>query len=342
MIRAVANPPSRFLETSIEWEDAPPARLAVYEDDGKSILTRNDSPDVPFVWSVNPYRGCFHGCTYCYARPSHEYLGFGAGTDFERKIVVKPRAAELLASAFHRSSWHGERICFSGNTDCYQPIERTLGLTRDCLEVCLRYRNPVGIITKSSVIRRDLALLRELHDKAGVFVVMSVPFFDKEHARAIEPNAPPPRLRFETIRSVAEAGIPVGVSISPLIPGLNDAQIPQILEAASTAGARWSGMIPVRLPGPVQAVFVERLKTALPNRAGAVLNRIRRLRGGQLTDSGFGTRFRGKGPEWAATVRLYELTRDRLGMNHPPVARSSSPFRIPGRGHQQSLFGSTG
>jgi len=327
------------METHIEWEDAPPARLAVYEDDSQAILSRNDSPDVPFTWSVNPYRGCFHGCTYCYARPSHEYLGFGAGTDFERKIVIKPRAAELLESTFRRSSWRGERICFSGNTDCYQPIEQTLGLTRDCLSVCLRYRNPVGIITKSTVIRRDLGLLAELNDVAGVCAIVSVPFLDRDDARAIEPNAPPPKLRLATIRALADAGIPVGVSVSPVIPGLNDRDIPNILEAAREAGARWCGMIPVRLPGPVEAVFVARLREKLPDRADTVLNRIRRMRGGRLNDASFGHRMGGQGPEWAATVQLYRLTRDRLGYGAPPVAPRPSPFRVPGQGSQQPLFG---
>jgi DNA repair photolyase len=326
------------METRIEWEDAPPARLSVYEDHGKTILTKNTSPDVPFTWSVNPYRGCFHGCTYCYARPSHEYLGFGAGTDFERKIVIKSRAAPMLEAAFLRPGWKGERICFSGNTDCYQPLEQKLGLTRACLEVCLRYRNPVGVITKSTIIRRDIELLAEIHAVAGACVVISVPFMDRDHAKAIEPNAPPPKMRLATIGALADAGIPVGVSISPVIPGLNDVDIPSILKAAHEAGARWSGMIPVRLPGPVESIFVDGLRATLPERADGVLNRIRRMRNGQLTESAFGQRMRGHGAEWAATVRLYQLTRDRLGMTRAPQRRHPSPFRVPGRGTQQGLF----
>ncbi len=339
MIRSTRNPPSRFQETTIEYLDAPPARLEIYDDHSRSILSKNDSPDVPFTWSVNPYRGCFHACSYCYARPTHEYLGFGAGTDFERKIMVKREAAVLLEDAFQRRSWVGDRICFSGNTDCYQPLEKQLGLTRACLDVCRRYTNPVGIITKSTIIRRDLELLCSLHKCAGVVVVLSIPFLDAGLAAAIEPNAPPPAARLATIRALAQAGLPVGISLGPVIPGLNDREIPAILEAARSAGASWCGMIPVRLPGPAAEVFVQRLQEALPEHAERVLSRIRRMRGGALNAGDFGDRMRGQGPEWAATVRMYQLTRDRLGYKRPPPAPRPSPFRLPGRGAQLGLFG---
>jgi len=338
MISPVRNPPSRFEQFSVEYEDAPPARLEVYEDHSKQILSKNDSPDVPFTWSLNPYRGCFHACSYCYARPSHEYLGFGAGTDFERKIVVKRAAPALLEAALRKPSWQGQRICMSGNTDCYQPLEKKLGLTRACLEVCLRFRNPVGIITKSTIIRRDVELLAQLHREAGVVVIISIPFLDPAHAAAIEPNAPPPRARLATVRALVEAGLPVGISLGPVIPGLNDAQIPEILEAAREAGASWCGMIPVRLPGPVEVVFVERLRAELPAEADRVLSRIRRMRGGALSDGAFGSRMRGQGAGWAATLRLYKLTARRLGYGAPPPAPSPSPFRVPGEGQQVGLF----
>lgn len=338
MVREVSNPPSRFETHHIEYDDAPPAQLEIYEDHSESILTKNTSPDVPFTWSVNPYRGCFHACTYCYARPTHEYLGFGAGTDFERKIVVKRDAPELLEAALMRRSWRGQRICFSGNTDCYQPVERKLALTRACLEVCLRFRNPVGIITKSALIRRDLELLRALHEAAGVAVVLSIPFIDPVHAQAVEPNAPPPMARLATVRALAEAGVPVGISLGPVIPGLNDAQIPRILEAAKAAGAGWCGMIPVRLPGPVEQIFVSRLKEALPAEADKVLNRLRRMRGGALTESRFGARMSGQGQEWAATVRMYKLCAKRMGFGQPPPAPHPTPFRVPGQGAQVDLF----
>jgi len=338
MIRRTQNPPSRFMETHIEYEDAPPATLEVYEDHSQTILSKNDSPDVPFTWSVNPYRGCFHACSYCYARPSHEYLGFGAGTDFERKIVVKREAAGLLEAAFRRPSWAGARVCFSGNTDCYQPIEKKLELTRACLEVCLRFRNPVGVITKSTLIRRDLELLKALHREAGLVVVLSIPFLDSEIASAIEPNAPPPAARLATVRALAGAGLPVGISLGPVIPGLNDRELPAILEAARSAGATWCGMIPVRLPGPVAEVFVQRLRETLPEHADRVLNAIRRMRGGALNQAEFGDRMRGQGPEWAATVQLFRLTRRRLGYSSPPPAPRPSPFRVPGQGAQVGLF----
>jgi len=326
------------METHVEYEDAPPATLEVYEDHSQTILSRNTSPDVPFTWSVNPYRGCFHACTYCYARPTHEYLGFGAGTDFERKIVVKRNAPVLLEAAFRKPSWSGARVCFSGNTDCYQPLEKKLSLTRACLEVCLDFRNPVGIITKSTIIQRDVSLLVALHRAAGVAVVVSIPFLNPVHAAAVEPNAPPPRARLATVRALSEAGLPVGISLGPVIPGLNDAQIPAILKAARSAGATWCGMIPVRLPGPVQAVFVQRLEAALPEEAGRVLNRIRRMRGGALSNGEFGERMRGHGPEWAATVRMYKLTSKRLGYGTPPPAPHPSPFKVPGQGDQVGLF----
>ena len=323
----------------MEYEDAPSARLEVFEDHSQTILSKNDSPDVPFTWSVNPYRGCFHACAYCYARPTHEYLGFGAGTDFERKIVVKRNAAQLLERAFRRPSWSGSRVCFSGNTDCYQPLEKSLEITRSCLEVCLRFRNPVGIITKSTIVRRDLSLLSELHRRAGVAVVLSIPFLDPEMSLAIEPNAPPPAARLATLRALSEAGVPVGVSLGPVIPGLNDAQIPGILEACRVAGATWCGMIPVRLPGAAEDVFVSRLRETLPEHADRVLNRVRRMRGGALNSSRFGDRMRGQGPEWAATVRMYKLSAKRLGFTAPPPAPQPSPFRVPGRGAQVGLFG---
>jgi len=326
------------METHVEYEDAPPVTLEVYEDHSRTILSKNDSPDVPFTWSVNPYRGCFHACSYCYARPTHEYLGFGAGTDFERKIVVKREAATLLEAAFRRPSWTGSRICFSGNTDCYQPLERTLALTRSCLEVCLRFRNPVGIITKSAVVRRDLDLLVQLHREAGVCVIISIPFLTPAFAAAVEPNASPPAARLATVRALAAAGLPVGISLGPVIPGLNDREIPAILAAAREAGAQWCGMIPIRLPGPVAEVFVQRLEQTLPEHAERVVHRIRRMRGGELNCPEFGDRMRGEGEEWAATVRLYTLTRRRLGYGQPPAAPHPSPFRVPGQGTQVNLF----
>ncbi|MAY81267.1 MAG: radical SAM protein [Deltaproteobacteria bacterium] len=338
MISKVDNPPSRFQTTHIEWEDAPKSTLQVYADDSKSILSANNSPDVPFQYSVNPYRGCFHACTYCYARPSHEYLGFGSGTDFERRILVKHEAARLLERAFLRPSWKGDVVCFSGNTDCYQPIEHNLGITRQCLEVCLRYRNPVGIITKSTVILRDIDLLAKLHKQAHCRVIVSIPFLDAKIARAIEPSAPPPQRRIAVVKALADAGIPVGISLGPMIPGLNDRDIPMILKACHEAGARSAWIIPIRLVGPVANIFESRLREKLPEHADRVMQSIRRMRGHDLGGGGVGTRMQGKGEAWASTVQLFELWRSRLGMVGLPDVPVPSPFRVPGHGEQTKLF----
>jgi len=312
VIRHVANPRSRFAQAHTEHDDPPPADLLLYEDHSREILSRNDSPDLHFRWSVNPYRGCFHGCTYCYARPSHEYLGFGAGTDFERKLVYKPRAAELLADALARPDWCRELILFSGNTDCYQPIESRLRLTRACLEVCSTARNPVGIITKSALVSRDAGLIASIPHAT---VAISIPFHDAETCRDIEPGAPPPARRYATIAALVRHGIPVSVNIAPVIPGLTDRDIPAILRNAREAGARHARLLPVRLPGPVEALFREALESRQPLRAKGILDRIRRLRGGAMNDTRFGSRFEGQGPEWAATLALFRALRAKLGFD---------------------------
>jgi len=278
-------------------------------------LARNDSPDVGFTFSVNPYRGCMHACAYCYARPTHEYLSFGAGTDFDTKIAVKPNAASLLRQAFDRPSWKGDLIVFSGVTDCYQPLEATLKLTRSCLEVCLDYRNPLGIITKAPLIERDIDLLQELARKTHLSVTISVPFWNQDHARAIEPQVATPRRRVQTIERLAKANIPVGVNVAPIIPGLGDEDIALILTAAKEAGATHAGYVLLRLPGSVKAVFEERLRAALPERAERVLHRIRETRGGKLYDSRFGTRGRGEGLYAEAIRSLFETTARRLGLD---------------------------
>jgi DNA repair photolyase len=338
MISKVDNPPSRFETTHIEWEDAPKSVLQLYADDSKSILSANNSHDVPFKYSVNPYRGCFHGCTYCYARPSHEYLGFGSGTDFERRILVKYRAAQLLENAYQKSSWKGEAVCFSGNTDCYQPVEYNLGITKQCLEVCLRYRNPVGIITKSTMILRDIDLLAELHRKAHCRVIVSIPFMDARIARAIEPAAPPPKRRLAVVRALSDAGIPVGVSLGPMIPGLNDRDIPAILKSSYDAGARSAWLIPVRLVGPVAAIFESKLREKLPEHADRVMRSIRRMRGDDLGGGGVGRRMQGGGEAWASTMKLFDVWRSRLGFTGLADVPVPSPFRIPGHGQQTNLF----
>ncbi len=315
-MRPVANPPNPWASSErVYFEEVPEARLEVYEDHTREILSKNDSPDIGFNYSVNPYRGCYHGCAYCYARPTHEYLSFGAGTDFDRKIVVKPDAAALLRQAFERKSWHGERIIFSGVTDCYQPLEASLRLTRACLEVCLAYRNPVGIITKAPLIERDLALLVELDRVASVSVSVSIPFWDPERARAIEPWVATPHRRMRTIEKLAQVGLRVGVNVAPIIPGLNDQEMPRVLEAAKAAGAERAGWVLLRLPGSVKAVFDERVRAALPLRAEHILSRVRDTRDGKLYDARWGARGRGEGVYAEQIGALFDVTCRRLGLN---------------------------
>ncbi len=315
--------------------EAPSARLEVYEDHSREIVARNDSPDVGFSFSVNPYRGCMHACAYCYARPTHEYLSFRAGTDFETKIVVKPNAAELLRAAFDRPSWKGELLVFSGVTDCYQPLEASLKLTRHCLEVCVEYRNPVAIITKAPLIERDIDLLGQLARDARAHVSVSVPFWNQENARAIEPYVATPRRRMEIVERLAGAGVSVGVNVAPIIPGLNDQDIPSILKAARQAGATSAGYVLLRLPGSVKEVFEERLRATLPDRADRVLHRIRETRGGALYDSRFGVRGRGQGLYAEAIRSLFETTARTMGLQIGYGEEQPTTFRRPEPPSQQ-------
>lgn len=337
----MSNPQSRFVSTATEYDEgeAPLAELEIYEDQSKSILASNDSPDLGFRWSVNPYRGCLHACSYCYARPSHEYLSFGAGTDFERKIVVKPRAAELLRESFDKPSWRGDLVVFSGVTDCYQPLESKMRLTRRCLEVCAEYRNPVAIITKSPVIERDLDILAELGRVAKVSVSVSVPFWDPAVAKAMEPMVTPPERRLKIIEKLAKAGIPVGVSVSPIVPGLSDEHLGDVLERAASAGARHAFYVLLRLPGSVAVVFEQALRERLPLRAEKVLRRLREAHGDKLYDATFGSRGRGKGV-YAETIRvLFERTAKRHGLAVDEMSRHATPstFRRPDRSGQRSF-----
>jgi DNA repair photolyase len=335
-VRPISNPPNPWLSTSVEYlDEIPEAKLEVYEDHTREILAHNDSPDVGFSWSVNPYRGCGQACAYCYARPTHEYLGLGAGSDFETKITVKPDAARLLREAFERPSWKGELIVFSGVTDCYQPLEASYRLTRGCLEVCAEYRNPVGIITKAPLIERDIDLLQ----KIGASVTVSIPIWDKEHSRAMEPFVATPQTRMRTIERLAAAGLDVGVNIAPVIPGLSDEDIPRILEAAHAAGARRAGFVFLRLPGSVAQVFEERLRAALPLRAERVLHRVREIRGGKLYDSRWSVRQKGEGTYAEAARALFDSTVRRLGMNQGfGNETEADTFRRPGRGRQLPLL----
>jgi DNA repair photolyase len=309
----------------------------MYEDAAREILSRNDSPDLPFRWSLNPYRGCFHACVYCYARPTHEYWGFGAGSDFESKIIVKKDAPTLLRRVFQKPSWGGELILFSGNTDCYQPLEASLELTRACLNVCAEYRNPVGIITKGVLVQRDLDILRRLHQEASVHVYFSIPFSDDEVARKVEPHAPSSRKRFEAMATLADAGIPTGISLSPIIPGLNDEDMPDLLARAKQAGAGEAMATLLRLSGSVEPVFMERMAAAFPDRMAKMTSRIREVRGGALSEGAFFDRHRGSGPYWIMIEQLFQISRRKAGLSALCDMPVPATFRRPGL-EQTALF----
>ena len=315
MAKRVSNPPNPWASSTVEWLEEPPeAPLEVFEERAKSVLSKNDSPDVPFRFSVNPYRGCQHACAYCYARPTHQYLSFGAGTDFERKIVVKTNAPELLRKALAKPSWKGEAIVFSGNTDCYQPLEASYGLTRRCLEVCRDFSNPVSIITKAALIRRDAELLAEIHRRARVSVFLSCPFADDGLARTVEPSVSAPSKRFEAMKVLADAGVPTSLFFSPLIPGLNEEQIPEALRLAKENGARGAYMTLLRLAAETRTVFHERIEATLPLRAEKIRSAIEDMRRGQGNRTDFGTRMRGSGERWKSAVRLFQVQCRKLGL----------------------------
>ena len=315
-MRARENPPNPYHGQHVEWLGEPPeAELEVYEEEARSALTKNDSPDLPFTWSLNPYRGCQHACAYCYARPTHQYLDFGAGTDFERRLVVKINAPELLARELARPSWRRESVALSGITDCYQPLEASYELTLRCLQVLHARHTPVAIVTKSALVRRDAELLARIEQRAGARVFVSIPFADEDQARALEPGVPTPKMRLETVRVLAEAGVPVGVSIAPIIPGLNESQIAPIAEAAAAAGARFAFPTLLRLPAEVAPVFEQRLRAALPGYADKVLSAVRDVRGGKLNESRFGQRMGGVGPRWELIRQMFELACRRNGLD---------------------------
>ena len=335
----VANPPNPWLTHSVEWLGEPPeTKLEVFEEtDTRTIISHNNSPDVSFDYSLNCYRGCIHGCTYCFSRPTHEYLGYGAGTDFDRKIVVKVNAPALLRKELMKPSWKGDEIVFSFTSDPYIPLEAHYRLTRQCLEVCAEFRNPVGVITKSALIRRDIDVLQQLARDARLGVFFTIPFTDRESARAVEPYAPLPEARFHAMRDLAAAGIKVGIGIAPVIPGLTT-DIPELLKRAKDAGATHAFINMLRLPGSVAPYFQERLHEKLPTKANRILNRIKEAREGKMNSSVFGERMRGKGQYWEATERLFKIHCERLGFNKkiPRATESTSTFVRPTA--QASLF----
>jgi len=296
-----------------EWE--PPAPKTVFfTDDTRTLITKNESPDLSFEASLNPYRGCEHGCSYCYARKYHEFIGFSSGLDFESKIMVKPRAPELLRAEMSRKSWKPTKLAMSGVTDCYQPVERKLRITRGCLEVLAEFRNPVVVITKNHLITRDVDVLAELARWQCAAALISITTLDRDLAATMEPRASGPAMRLRAIRVLADAGIPVGISVAPVIPGLNDAEIAPILEAARDAGARFATYSLVRLQGSGADVFAEWLERHVSTvKKDTILARIRESHGGRLGDSRPGLRMTGEGERAAQIGQLFRVLARRLG-----------------------------
>lgn len=318
------------LSTRAPVKDAPAVRTDFIADQTREILAENDSPDVGFRFSVNPYRGCEHGCAYCYARPTHEYLGFDAGLDFETKILVKHDAPELLRRALSKPGWQAEMICFSGNTDCYQPAERKFELTRRCLQVALEARQPVGIITKNALVLRDLDLLREMAALRLVHANISVTTLDAELARTLEPRTSSPDARLRAIADLSAAGVPVRVMAAPVIPGLNDQELPAILQSAAAAGATSAGYVLLRLPLAVEPVFRDWLAKCLPAKQERIEALIRTTRGGKYYQANWRERQRGRG-EYAEQIGAsFKLFARKYHLDGPLApALDSSQFRPP-------------
>ena len=328
------NPPNRFEALHCEREDgcepdtgAQSIRTQFFRDDTQSIISYNNSPDVGFDASLNPYRGCEHGCAYCYARPSHEYLGFSAGIDFETRILVKPNAVNLLAAELARPSWTPQLLALSGVTDAYQPIERKLEITRSCLGVLAEFRNPVIVITKNHLVTRDADHLGELARFNAASVSVSITTLDSKLARIMEPRASSPSHRLDAIGKLREASIPVGVNVAPIIPGINEHEIPSITAAAAKAGALFASYTIVRLPLTVAPFFPAWLENHFPERKEKVLSRIRAIRNGKLNNADFGSRMRGEGPLAEQIRQMFEVSCRRAGLNRTRSELSTAAFR---------------
>ena len=335
------DPPNRFETVHIEMDPRDRAgerpRTEFLADATRSIVARNDSPDLRFGASLNPYRGCEHGCVYCYARPTHEYLGFSSGLDFERRILVKRQAPQLLRQTLSSPSWRPQVIAISGVTDAYQPVERRLRLTRGCLAALRDFRNPVAIVTKNHLVTRDVDILAELAEHRCVHVWISVTTLRNELQRVMEPRTSVPGRRLAAIRCLSDAGIPVGVFVAPLIPGLTDEEMPAILQAAAVAGARHASFLLLRLPMGVADHFVDWLDAHFPDRKDKVLGRIREVRGGRLNNSDFHRRFRGEGEYADQLAGLFAAAARKAGLDKGPPPLSTAGFRRDG-GVQADLF----
>ena len=335
------DPPNRFEQVHsepddehLEWDQEylqsrENRRIEYIADASKTIVSENKSPDIPFRYSINPYRGCIHACSYCYARPTHEYLGFNAGLDFETKIVVKHDAANLFRQFLSRRTWQPEAITFSGVTDCYQPAERKFRLTRQCLQVAEEFSQPLSVVTKNALVTRDIDILARLAKQNLVHVYLSVTSLDPELARDMEPRTSIPAARLRAISMLTEAGVPTGVLVAPLIPGLNDHEVSGILSAAKQAGAKVAGYILLRLPLAVETVFEEWVRRVRGETAEKILGRVRQTRDGRLNSSEWGTRMVGTG-EIAEQIRtMFEVFRRKQGMDTAMPRLDCSLFQVP-------------
>ncbi len=340
---ALSNESSRFdsarrIRTTDGWEtaaveegddDLPPLRTTLTRDATRTILARNSSPDVPFDRSINPYRGCEHGCIYCFARPTHAYLGLSPGLDFETRLLFKPEAAKLLTEELVSPKYRPDVVAMGTNTDPYQPVEREQKITRQILRVLSDFNNPVGIVTKNALVARDLDILGDMAKRNLAEVFLSITTLDRALARDMEPRASTPQRRLDAIRALADAGVPVGVMTAPMIPGLNDHEMEAILEAAQKAGATRAGFIVLRLPLEIKELFQEWLRQHRPDRAERVLSLIRQLRGGALNSAEFGQRMRGEGPIAQLLSARFSAATRRLGLNRVRYRLDTTRFSVP-------------
>jgi DNA repair photolyase len=339
------NPKNRFLKGQYvqehvegidEWEHDPRHTQYIY-DDSKTLVNKVTSPDVGMMYSANPYQGCEHGCIYCYARNSHEYWGYSAGLDFESRIVVKRNAPALLRKFFDNKNWEPAPISLSGNTDCYQPIERKMKITRQLLEICLEYRNPVGVLSKNALVLRDIDIIQELSKLNLVRVFSSITSTDEDLRRVLEPRTASYRSRLKMIETFSKAGVPTGIMNAPLIPGLNDMHIHDVLKAASEAGAKWAGYTVVRLNGAIGPLFKDWLHKAFPDRAAKVWHQICECHGGEVNDSRFGNRIVGDGKFAELIKDQFHLYCRKYGLNQSKMEYNLKDFRRL-KNQQMSLF----
>lgn len=345
---AVTNPSGRFeprraeyapepqAEEREDWDSVPALKTEFYPDRSRSIIATNESPDIGFAASLNPYRGCEHGCVYCFARPTHEYLGLSSGIDFETKIFVKYDAPALLRAALMAKRWQPQTVILSGVTDCYQPFEKKFELTRQCLEIFSSFKNPIAIITKNYLVTRDVDILARMAAWHGAQVNISITTLDRDLARALEPRASTPERRLQAAKLLSDAGVPVNIMVAPIIPGLTDEEIPAILEAAAAAGAQSAAHVLLRLPHNLKEHFAQWLDVHAPLRKQKVLNKLREMRGGNLYDARYGTRMRGEGEYYDSLAQMFALQKKKHGLSGMKHPLSTAHFMRPT--DQFSLF----